>query len=364
MDGLSSPLNPSSSRFLEPRDISTSSSLSSISSASSLQPQYQHHILSSPCSATSPVIKGRMLVGEGDNDENDDLGSDVEKSFGEAMCVVDTPGPHDGQSAPSSDKTEMRPASAQSMSPRGRVSSLRRGTTRHAGSGSMMTMPPPPQAFPAPLLSMASPMSEEEDFLSLESELSPTAQRRSSGGRLRRPDPVPLQAPSFSLHASDQGMIASNNNSLRRPPDGLFSSFATVRTTSSSSASSSSSGLTFNTRPRAFGRESSRPNHTTSRKPTVVSWQTKSSGRPLGFAGPSGSKGLMLPPPVPEPQNGSTIGKQGSNGKRARSALPTEWTWNQSEESSVMDETDERQQRRSKVGPCQVSVKFKNKSHG
>lgn len=59
-----------------------------------------------------------MLVGEGDNDENDDLGSDVEKSFGEAMCVVDTPGPHDGQSAPSSDKTEMRPASAQSMSPR------------------------------------------------------------------------------------------------------------------------------------------------------------------------------------------------------------------------------------------------------
>ncbi len=348
MDGSSSPLNPSSSRFLEPHNLSTSSSFSSISSASSLQPHYQHHILSSPCSAASPVLNGRMLGTDGD--EEDELGSDVEKSFGEAMCVVDTPGPLVSQSSLLGDKTAMRPAPGQPRSPRGRVSSLRRGTVRQGGSGSMMAMPP--QIFPLPLMSMASPTSEDDDQLSLAVELSPTAQRRSSNGRMfRRPDPVPIQAPSFSLRMKEDDTNSSKE--LLRPNNSLFASGATVRTTSSSSTSSSSSGLTFDTRSRAIGRESSRPNLGTSRKSNLV---LKNSSRPLGFAGQSGGKGLMLPPPVPELQNESTVSKKGSGGKRARSALPSEWTESSSQEFSVMHETEEREQQRSRIELCQVSI--------
>jgi hypothetical protein len=58
----------------------------------------------------------------------------------------------------------------------------------------------------------------------------------------------------------------------------------------------------------------------------LSSSQIKFGSRP---GGPSSGKGLMLPPPVPNPQNnvtgGPVIGKRGSGSKIARKGLPTQW---------------------------------------
>src|SRR3954463_10513269 len=78
MTDVSSPLN-APTRFLEPRILSTSSSFSSISSTSSVRHNQALNGFSSPCSVASPILNRGTL---GDDEEIDDLGSDVERSFG------------------------------------------------------------------------------------------------------------------------------------------------------------------------------------------------------------------------------------------------------------------------------------------
>ncbi len=366
---LTLPLRPLSSMDCSsplpaPRMLAVSTSFSSLSSTtSSLHPGYDSLGMSAASQGSVPGLGALspgglgspMRYGDQPREEDDDLSSDVEKSFGEAMVVCDDePGAATAQQGvvfPSTAEPARLPAAApQPQAQRTRVSSLRRGTLKGGSMSPAMlaTMPPtqverqaePSLAAPAPapaMMAMSSPGSSEDDDQNVMAvQNSPTAQRRHTGPSRpgKRPDPCPLQASSLgasSLFGRDSDGLPSRSSASTAGSTSSLTTLNGMRTTSSTSTSSSSSGLQFTARPRAFGRESSRGNvgNSTSRISNY-----KASSRPSSSSG----KSLMLPPSVPEHGFSEfSTEKKTSNGKRPRMALPTSWTAESQDSARALD---------------------------